>query len=340
MGLRMVELFLPDVAGKRVEEVFGEEKYRIIWKDILSENKILVRILINSGDTQYLMDLVDREFSMIKGTQVVILPVEASIPKLEEPKKDILLRGEFPFLSIPELQTAKVAREELVEDIEDSIRFSWIYLIMVVLSTIVAAIGILRDNVAIIIGAMVIAPLLGPNVALSFATTIGDIDLAKRAMKASLLGIFVALSMATLLGFIIEVDIGLHEIDSRTAVSIGDIALALAAGSVAVFSLTSDKSSALIGVMVAVALLPPLVVVGLLLGSGEFVEAGGAMLLLLTNIIGINLAGVLTFLLQGIRPSNWWQATRAKEATRKALYLWSALLVVLFIVIYLAQPNW
>lgn len=337
MALRMVELFLPDVAEKRVEDVFGEAKYRIVWKDKISNNQLLLRVLIGSRDTQDLMDLVDREFSMIKGMQVVILPVEASIPKLEEPSNEIQLRSEFPFLHIPELRTAQVAREELVEDIEDSIKFSWIFLIMVVLSTVVAAIGILRDNVAIIIGAMVIAPLLGPNVALAFATTIGDVDLARRAMNASLLGLFVALAMATFLGFIVDVNPNLNEIHSRTSVSIGDIALALAAGSVAVFSLTSQKSSALIGVMVAVALLPPLVVLGLLIGSGEFVEAFGAMLLLVTNIIGINLAGVLTFLLQGIYPSNWWQANKAKRATRDALILWSVLLLVLVVVIYISQ---
>lgn len=339
MALRMVELFLPDVAEKRVNEVFDKEIYRIIWKDMISDNQMLLRILIPSESTQDLMDLVEREFSMIQGMQVVILPVEAAIPKLDEPEKEITLQREFPFFHIPELQTAKVAREELMEDIEDSIKFSWIYIIMVMLSTVVAAIGILRDSVAIIIGAMVIAPLLGPNVALSFATTVGDIDLARRAMKASLIGLFVALALAAVLGFIVDVNTDIHEIHSRTEVSFGDIALALAAGSVAVFSLTSQKYSALIGVMVAVALLPPLVVFGLLLGIGEWEMAFGAMLLLLTNIIGINLAGVLTFLLQGIRPVKWWQADKAKKATRVAICLWSFLLLLLAIVIIVARPS-
>lgn len=339
MALRMVELFLPNVAEKRVDEVFHSDRYRIIWKDLISDNKMLLRILIPSESTQELMDLVEREFSMIEGTYVVILPVEAASPKPRGQKNEITLQKEFPFLHIPELRCAKVAREELMEDIQDSIRFSWIYLIMVILSTVVAAVGILRDNVAIIIGAMVIAPLLGPNVALSFATTVGDIDLARKAMKANLLGLMTALLMAAILGVVIEVDTGLQEISSRTEVSIGDVVLALAAGSVAVFSLTSQKDSALIGVMVAVALLPPLVVLGLLLGSREWTDAYGAMLLLLTNIIGINLAGVLTFLLQGIQPKKWWQADKAIKATRSAIILWSVLLLILIVVIYISQQG-
>jgi len=339
MALRMVELFLPNVADKRVSEVFDEGDYKVIWKDIISDNKMILRILIPSSATQELLHLVEREFSMIEGMQVVILPVEAAIPRIEEPEEELTLKKEFPFIQIPELQTAKVAHEELMEDIEDSIKFSWIYIIMVFLSTVVATIGILRDSVAIIIGAMVIAPLLGPNVALSFATTIGNIDLARRALKANLIGLVTALFFAALLGCIIEVNIDLHEIESRTEVSMGDIALALAAGSVAVFSLTSQKYSALIGVMVAVALLPPLVVLGLLLGSMEWDMAAGAMLLLLTNIIGINLAGVLTFLLQGIRPVDWWEADKAKRATRVAICLWSLLLLILAVVIIISQPG-
>ena len=339
MALRMVELFLPNVAEKRVDEVFGAEVYHIVWKDMISDNQMLLRILIPSEVTQDLMDIVEREFSMIEGMQVVILPVEAANPKIPEAKEEITLQKEFPFLHIPELQSAKVARQELVEDIEDSIKFSWIYIIMVILSTVVAAIGILRDSEAFIIGAMVIAPLLGPNVALSFATTVGDIDLARRATKANLVGLLTALAMATFLGFVVEVNTDLNEICSRTEVSLGDIALALAAGSVAVFSLTSQKYSALIGVMVAVALLPPLVVFGLLLGTGEWEDAFGAMLLLLTNIIGINLAGVLTFMLQGIYPDKWWEADQAKKATKVAICLWSFLLIVLAVIIILAKPS-
>ena len=89
--------------------------------------------------------------------------------------------------------------------------------------------------------------------------------------------------------------------------------------------------------MVAVALLPPLVTLGMLAGSGFWKEALGALLLLLTNLICINLAGVVTFLLQGVRPRTWWEAKQAKKATRNAILIWATLLILLGVVIILAR---
>ncbi len=88
--------------------------------------------------------------------------------------------------------------------------------------------------------------------------------------------------------------------------------------------------------MVAVALLPPFVVFGLLAASGEFAAAGGALLLVATNVICVNLAGVVTFVVQGVRPLSWWEVERARRATRVALATWVVLLVVLVGLIVLA----
>lgn len=82
-----------------------------------------------------------------------------------------------------------------------------------------------------IIGAMVIAPVLGPNVALSFATTLGDISLSKKAIKTITIGVLAALVSSFLLGIIQNVDPEIPELVSRTEVSLGDVILALAAGS-------------------------------------------------------------------------------------------------------------
>jgi uncharacterized hydrophobic protein (TIGR00341 family) len=127
------------------------------------------------------------------------------------------------------------------------------------------------------------------------------------------------------------------EIFSRTEVGLSDIVLALASGAAGALAFTSGLSAALIGVMVAVALLPPLVTLGLLVGAGEFRMALGAMLLFLTNIICVNLAGVATFLFQGIRPLSWWEAAKAKKATYYAIVLWAFLLTVLIIVVLYAK---
>ncbi|MGB2980468.1 MAG: TIGR00341 family protein, partial [Candidatus Zixiibacteriota bacterium] len=174
---------------------------------------------------------------------------------------------------------------------------------------------------------------------LSLATTLGDTDLARRAMKTNLAGMLAALFLAFLAGIAFQVDPDAPKIVTGTKVGWGDIILALAAGSAAALSFTTGMLSALIGVMVAVALLPPLVTLGMLIGAGRWDMALGAMLLLLTNLICVNLAGVVTFLARGIRPLTWWEANRAKKATRQAIAIWTILLTILAVVILLSQRG-
>ncbi|MGD9103808.1 MAG: TIGR00341 family protein, partial [Desulfobacterales bacterium] len=189
-------------------------------------------------------------------------------------------------------------------------------------------------NVAIIIGAMVIAPLLGPNMGIALAATLGDSALAKRSLKTILTGVVVAMIIAIALGWFAEVDITNPEIASRLQVSYADFILALASGAAGALSFTSGVPGSLIGVMVAVALLPPLMVFGLLVGDGQFQTSLNALLLLATNVVCVNIAGVAMFLYQGVRPNRWWEAEKAKKQTRIAIAIWMAMLVVLTILIH------
>lgn len=87
--------------------------------------------------------------------------------------------------------------------------------------------------------------------------------------------------------------------------------------------------------MVAVALMPPLVTFGMLLGAGYLNLAVNALFLVITNVICVNLAGVATFFFQGVKPRTWWEAEKAKKSTRTAAILWGVLLIVLSIIILL-----
>jgi uncharacterized hydrophobic protein (TIGR00341 family) len=341
MALRMVEIFIPTEKEKQLRELLEEHQPIDIWSDRISESRTLVRMLVPSEDTEAVLDILEARFSYLEEFRIVLLPVAACIPRPgakagEKEKEAETAEEEKP----PEKKLLRISREELYANIDEFSKLTKIYAVMVILSTIVAAIGIMRSNVAIIVGAMVIAPLLGPNVALSFATTLGDIKLARRALKSNLVGILFALAVAVLVGlFFFKMDRANLEVMTRTHATLSDIALALAAGSAGALSLTVAAPAALIGVMVAVALLPPLVVFGMLIGAGEYRLALGAMLLLLVNLICINLAGVLTFLLQGVRPRTWWEADRAKKSTRIAIALWVILLAALAVLILLSQRS-
>jgi uncharacterized hydrophobic protein (TIGR00341 family) len=338
MPLRLIEVFLPADEKNRLQEMLKDQKTLGSWQEELSEGKILMRLLLPTQQTGTVLDLLEKHFASLEGFRIILLAVEASIPRPEEDEALPDKKEPAP-QEKPEKKIGGISREELYADIQKISKLSWVFIVFVVLASVVAAIGILRDNMVITIGAMVIAPLLGPNVALSFATTLADIDLARRATKTNALGMLAALLLAVFLGLVLQVNPDAPGIVSGTKVGLGDIILALAAGSAATLSFTTGALSALIGVMVAVALLPPLVTLGMLIGAGQWDMALGAMLLLLTNLICINLAGVVTFLARGVRPLRWWEANRAKKATRQAIEIWTFLLAILAVIILISQRG-
>jgi uncharacterized hydrophobic protein (TIGR00341 family) len=244
-----------------------------------------------------------------------------------------------PAAAPEEKPPGRMGREELYEDIKGAAQCSRVYLVMVVLSTIVAAIGLYYNSVAIIIGAMVIAPLLGPNMALALGTTLGDLSLLRRALLTAVAGIATTMVLSVIIGVLLQVNPASPEVASRNGVRLGDIVVALASGSAGALAFTTGVSATLIGVMVAVALLPPLVTFGLLLGDGQLALATGALSLFLMNLICVNLAGVTTFLVQGIHPATWWEKDRAAKATRIAIGLWVALLAALVGLILLLRKG-
>ncbi|MGC9529923.1 MAG: TIGR00341 family protein [Candidatus Bipolaricaulaceae bacterium] len=338
MILRLVEVIVGREQAERLREVVAEGSCSCLdqWTQDLTGGLCLVRLLVSADSTEQLMDRLEQEFSSTQGFRIVLLPVEASLPR-PEPAEET--QQEMPSAQQGEAAPARVSREELYADVTESLQVNWTYLALVVLSTIVAAVGLVRGSVAVIIGAMVIAPLLQPNVALALATTLADGELARRALRVAAAGFALALAIALVAGLILDLDPTAPEIASRTRVSLGDIVLALAAGGAGALSFTLGLSAALVGVMVAVALLPPLVVVGMLLGAAQWGAAGRGALLLVANVICINLAGVTAFLVQGVRPRSWWEADRARRATRIAMLIWLGLLAALVAAVLVApQP--
>jgi uncharacterized hydrophobic protein (TIGR00341 family) len=300
----------------------------------LSDGEVLVRILLDAEQSEAVLDLLGERYAGKEGNRVVILAVEATLPRDEPEPADTPEQA-----AQEEKSQERISREELYEDIKDAAQCSRVYLSMVVLSTIVAAVGLYYDSVAIIIGAMVIAPLLGPNMALSLGTTLGDLSLLRRAIMTALAGIATTMVLSVFIGMLLQVNPASPELASRNGVGLGDIAVALASGCAGALAFTTGVSTALIGVMVAVALLPPLVAFGLLLGSWHPALAMGALSLFLVNLISINLAGETTFMAQGIPPATWWEKDQAEKATHTALKIWVALFAVLIVLILLFQKS-
>ncbi len=268
------------------------------WVSSQSDKQIAIKILVEKAKSQKILDQLQSLMEGKSNFRVVAYPLEVALPYDKKSAN----------------KAATVTREALYSQLSAQGNLDGHYLMLVFLSTIVAAIGLLENNVAVIIGAMVIAPLLGPNLALSLATILGRVGGMMNAVKTLVVGIGFALFISFLLGLFYPNVQLTPELLSRTSVGMDGLALALASGAAAALSITTGVSSVLVGVMVAVALLPPTVTLGICLGLGALVEAKGAALLLLANIASVNLTAQLTMAIKGIKP-------REEAQRRTALFI-------------------
>ncbi len=333
MALRLMQIFLPHGDGSISEELLEDREVLGRWRDDDSD-QVVFHLLVPAEETEPIMDQFEQRFSHVKGFHVVLYPVDAVLPRPQaDPKPEIKAVKE----KNPEAAGPRISREELYTSANESLGINRVFLGLTILSAVVAAVGLMRNDVAVIIGAMVMAPLLGPNVAMALATTLGDTNLLRKALVTNLAGIASAFVFAVLVGALFPISPDVPAIASRTSTGFGDVLLALAAGMAGTLAFTSGQAGAVIGVMVAVALVPPVVVCGMLLGAGDFHHAFGAALLAAENIICINLAGVVTFLVQGVRPRSWWETERAKKGIRTAMLIWTVLLAVLLAVLWFSR---
>ena len=307
---------------ERVKEIAASreaEEFRI--EGPVQSGHQAMRVLASDDKVQTILDDLAPLIDAVEGARVVVIPVELSLPvqDVAERKKE---------------DSALAAREALYASAEKSARLDQDYLVLVALSTLVAAIGLLEDNVAVVIGAMVIAPLLGPNMAFGLGTALGDTALMRSALASLGVGLLLAVGLSILIGLVWPVNFLSSELLARTNVGWDSVALALASGAAAALSMTTGLSSVLVGVMVAVALLPPAATFGLTVGHAKWQLAMGAGLLLAVNIVCVNLACKLVFLFKDIEPRTWWQKKSAHRAMKIYITVWVVTLLLLMLAIH------
>lgn len=329
MPLRLLEITVAADHAAALAELLAEREVPIHSEADAPDGRHVVRLVVPMEATEALTDALTDRFGASEAYGVLIMSVDAVLPVPEGPDEP----SAEPENGTQTLPSARVSREELYEDVSTAAQLSPVYLATVGLSTVVAAAGLMRGDVAVIIGAMVIAPLLGPTVAFALGLTLGDLSLSRLAAKTSGAGVAVAFGLSVVVGLLLTVDPEVGELAARTEVGLGDVAIAMAAGSAGSLAYTTGLPTAIIGVMVAVALLPPLVAAGLLTGAGYPDLAAGSAVLTLVNFTCISLAAVATFLVRRVRPRTWWEAEKAKKATRIAVISWLGLLVVLVVLI-------
>ncbi|HSL82263.1 MAG TPA: DUF389 domain-containing protein, partial [Thermoanaerobaculia bacterium] len=201
MALRLVRVAVPAEDAEDLDQFLADEEVECVglWRD--GEDRALAELLVSAEAAEPLTDRLEERFGGGEGFRVVLQATEAVLPRPDEEEEE---GGEGQ--GDEDRPRDRISREELYADVTDGLRVSPTFLAMAGLSAVVAAVGLLRDDVAVIIGAMVIAPLLRPNVGLALAATLADRKLAWRAVLTNAAGSGLALALAVATGLLVEVD--------------------------------------------------------------------------------------------------------------------------------------
>jgi uncharacterized hydrophobic protein (TIGR00341 family) len=328
LALRVVEAHVPADLSDEAREILRDLSHES-WVQEGGRFGTIVFALLGAGRPGEALDRVHERLADRGGLLVLVKPLEGVLTR---PPASGVRDARADARS-----AAAVSCEEFYARIADAAKLDRTYVVLVVLAAVVAAIGLARDNTAAVIGAMVVAPLLGPNMALAVGVVLGDSPLIHRALITNGVGLALALSSAAVLGLPLDPDLSTTELVSRTQVTVWNLVLALAAGCAGALSYTTGVPTFLTGVMVAVALLPPAVASGILLGEGELRGAFAALLLAVGNVTALTRAAILTFRWRGMRPRNWWQVDRARRSARLGVAIFVVLLSALAALIVASQ---
>ncbi len=328
--MRLIEITFPEDYGDEVRDALKEcdadfSRMGASQRDGMCS----AQVFYTSGSAQDLVDRFQDMFENEDDWRLLVYPIEATAPK---PDADEAAGPE-------EKNNERALREEIYDDVADGAGFSSNFLVLTLASTIVAAIGLNSDNVPAVIGAMVIAPLLGPILAFSLGTTLGDVKLISKAGRNAIIGMGIGMAGAAIIGLFMDLNLESDELTSRIVVGLDSVALALAAGAAAALSVVAGVSAALVGVMVAAALLPPAAAAGLFMGAGEFTFAARSLLLLAVNIICVMLAAQGVYFWKQVRPRTWLEKRSAAKAIRINLIVLGALLAAAIAIIVFAPTE-
>ena len=189
--------------------------------------------------------------------------------------------------------------EELHRSYDGDAKLNESFLVLTLGASLIATLGLLADNTAVVIGAMVVAPWILPLRVAVFATLIGDWRLLPRSALTLAAGASLTTLLSLMLGLIAQanglltVDAFSEEIQGRLSPTLLDLGIALAAGAIATYAKVNPGAvSSMAGTAIAVALVPPVCVMGLMLAAGDFADARGAGLLYAANLLGILIGGI------------------------------------------------
>ncbi|WP_138006608.1 TIGR00341 family protein [Halalkalirubrum salinum] len=319
-------------------------------------------VVVNTLTTESIDFAMTEETSDSAYSDVVYIPVDGDeVERIVELLRDVGIERDG-YMVVSEAETIvsdrfeaqseatgepngeRISRDELRTKARNLSRSTPNYVALTVISAVVAAAGLLQNSASVVVGSMVIAPLIGPAMASCVGTVINDDDLFWEGIRSQAVGLAVALVSATLFAFAYRYFLApelelllIQQVAERAHPGLLALAIAIGAGTAGALSLTSGADEALVGVMIAVALMPPTASVGLGIAYAEPALAFGAGVLVLVNLLSINAAGIATIWIKRYRPSHWYDVRRARRVTLERLVTFG--LAILLLTSFLAVSS-
>jgi uncharacterized hydrophobic protein (TIGR00271 family) len=296
--------------------------FKIDHKDLYQSNIIELEVLqdciaIHLG--RQLLEIVKNDDNHIEEKDEIRLH---TLPKAE--LSSILIGGKLPLFK----KATDDDFKDLLSSLRDSAKFSYTYLTLMILSTLLATTGLFANSAPVIIGAMILAPLMAPIISLSMGVVRADKFLMIHSARTLIIGIFMALLFSCVYTLFIPLEQITAEMQGRLNPNLLDLMVAVFSGIAGAYANSKEEvAKSLAGVAIAVALVPPLSVTGIGLGLGNIDVIYGSFLLFVTNLVGITLSAALTFIVLGFAP--------IKRAKKGILYT-SILMVIIAIPLYIS----
>ncbi len=314
--MRYLEITIPEGRRNAVLAVLDEANIEYVMSDETSNERFsdVVRFPLPNRAVEPILDKLAQ--ADIPESRVIVINAETVISEDFDAVRDQYSQGGA--------KGQRTSRQVLRAKAEEFTPSVTIYIVMLLISAAVATAGLLGDSPAVVVGSMVIAPLLGPALAASIGIVTGDDALRSEGFRYQALGVGVVISASIGLAALARlaglepggVDIVMvAELQERVSPNLFSVLVALGAGVAGILSLTRGFSEAIVGVMIAAALIPPAAAVGITTAWGMYGAAVGAFVLVAVNLLSINAAALVTLWVAGYRPQGLFEVSPTRRST-------------------------
>ena len=343
------------------EEALGRVRLRQLLNVIDAGDKIETRLVTSNSVTDGIVEAASQDCNMV----VIGASRESSLDKVlfgdipgavvRQSRKPVMIvrqprrRLENLFGNLSwQMENLKIRlnleqRAEVYARIRRSARPDTDFFILIALSAMIAGLGLIINSPAVVIGAMLVAPLMSPMIGTGLSIVLGDTRFLRLSLGAVFRGVLLAIFVGMLAGLVHWHEPLTSELLARTQPTLIDLAIAIFSGMAGAYALShSDAAGALPGVAIAAALVPPLATVGITLTNGLYQQSFGALLLFTTNFVAISAATAVTFLILGFRPTAAQKARREVQQRSVQIALLLVVIMALLLTVFtyrLAQDS-